>query len=85
MHQDLERAVTPKETEPKLRARVGGLPVDVWVSRGSPQGWKVPRGVNPLGLYHRARRPQGWVTQAKQLPGREGNPPHQQIIGLKLY
>ena len=48
-------AVIPKETEPRLPARVGGLPVGVWVSRGSPQGqrhWKVPLGINPLGLHH---------------------------------
>ena len=29
--------MTPKETEPRLPARVGGLLVGVWVSRGSPQ------------------------------------------------
>ena len=33
------RTVTPQETEPKLPANVGGSLVEVWVSRGSPQGW----------------------------------------------
>ena len=53
-------AVTPQKTEPKLPAGVGGSPVEVWVSRGSPQGqghWqqhsgKVPLGINPLGGHH---------------------------------
>ena len=53
-------AVTPQETEPKLPASVGGSPVEVSVSRGSPQGqghWqqhsgKVPLGINPLGGHH---------------------------------
>ena len=48
-------AVTPPKTEPKLPASAGGPPVEVWVSRGSPQGqghWKVPLGVNPLGVCH---------------------------------
>ena len=31
-------AVIPQETEPKLPARFGGSPVEVRVSRGSPQG-----------------------------------------------
>ena len=50
-------AVTPQETEPDS---VGGSPVEVWVSRGSPQGWghwqqqsrKFPLGINPLGGHH---------------------------------
>jgi hypothetical protein len=60
MHRDPEerstpRGVTTQETEPKLPANVGGLPVDVWVGRGSSQGqghWKVPLGINPLGVCH---------------------------------
>ena len=55
--------MTPQETEPKLYARVGGPPVEAWVSRGSPQGWghwKVPLGVTPIGVHylphHRAYR-----------------------------
>ena len=43
-------AVTPQEAEPKLPASVGGPPLEVWVSRGSPQGrkhWKFPFDVNP--------------------------------------
>ena len=40
-HQDSEERTreTPRETEAKLPARVGGSPVEAWVSRGSPQGW----------------------------------------------
>ena len=56
LHQDPEKSSDPKETEPKLaRPQVGGPPVEVWGSRGSPQGqghWKVPFGVNPLGVCH---------------------------------
>jgi len=47
--------VTPPEAEPKLPVRVGGPPVEAWVSRGSPQRqghWKGPLGVNPLGGCH---------------------------------
>ena len=32
-------AVIPQETKAKLHASVGGSPVEVWVGRGSPQGW----------------------------------------------
>ena len=53
-------ALTPQDTEPKLPASVEGSPVEVWVGRGSPQGWeywqqqsgKVPFGINPLGGHH---------------------------------
>ena len=48
-------AVTPRETEPKLHASVGGSPVEAWVGRGSPQGqghWKFPLGINPLEVHH---------------------------------
>ena len=72
-------AVTPQETEPNLFASVGGPPVEAWVSRGSPQGWghwKVPLGVNPIGVHylpsHRACRPQGWVTTLGQTATTEG-------------
>jgi len=47
--------VTPQETEPKPPANIGGPPVEAQVGRGSPQGcghWKVPLGVNPLGVHH---------------------------------
>ena len=45
-------AVTPQKTEPDLNAGVGGSPVEVWVSSGSPQAqrhwqqqsWEVPIG-----------------------------------------
>ena len=46
---------TPPKTEPKLPASVGGPPVELWVSRESPLGqghWKVPLGINPLGVHH---------------------------------
>ena len=49
--------MTPQETEPKLPANVGESLVEVWVSKGSPQGpgvWQqssgmVPFGINPFG------------------------------------
>ena len=47
--------LTPQDTEPKLPPSVREAPVDVWIDRGSPQGWghwKVPLGVNPLGVHH---------------------------------
>ena len=71
--------VNPQETEPKLPVSVGGPPVEAWVGRDSPQGhWqqqarKVLLGISSLDT--RAGSP-----QAKQLPGRECNPTHQQII-----
>ena len=53
-------AVTSQEIEPKLPVSVGGSPVEMWVSSGSPQGleqwkqwsWKVPVSVRPLGGHH---------------------------------
>ena len=48
-------AVTQQETEPKVPINIGGPPVEAWVGRGSPQGWvhwKVPLGINPLGVHH---------------------------------
>ena len=50
-----KEAVIPQATEPKLPAGVEGSSVEVWVSRGSPQGqgyWKVPLGINTLGVHH---------------------------------
>ena len=47
--------MTPQETESKPPASAGGPPMEVWVSRGSPQGrghWKVPLGTNPFGVHH---------------------------------
>ena len=38
-------AVTPQETEPDLPASVGGSPVKIWVSSGSPQGWEMAAAV----------------------------------------
>ena len=54
------RAMTLQETELKLPGSIGRLPVEVWVSRGSPQHWqhwqqqagKVPLDINPLGVPH---------------------------------
>ena len=59
-HSETQRkgAVTSQETEPKLPASTGGLPVEAWVRRSSPQGqghWQVPLGVNPLGGLGRLR------------------------------
>ena len=71
--------------------RVGGPPVEAWVSRGSTQGWghwqhqarKAPLGINSLGghinLTIEPIGPTAGSPQAKQLPGRECNPTHQQI------
>ena len=33
-------AMTQQETEPKLPPSVGRFPVEVWISRGSPQVWR---------------------------------------------
>ena len=52
--------VTPQNTESDLPASVGGFPVKVLVSSGSPQvqghwqqqSWKVALGVSPLGGHH---------------------------------
>ena len=72
---------------------LGGLhlPVESWVVRGSPQGqghWKVPLGINPLefGINPTIEPldPRAGSPQTKQLPARECNPTHQQIIELKL-
>ena len=32
--------MTQQETKPKLPPSVGRSPVEVWISRGSPQGWR---------------------------------------------
>ena len=34
-----KRAVTPQETEPKLTSSVGEPPLEVWIIRGSQQGY----------------------------------------------
>ena len=75
-------AVTQQVTEPKLPASVGWFPVgEVWIGRGHHRNgapaWKVP-----LGGCH---QPEGWVISGQKIPGREHNPTHQQITGLKLY
>ena len=52
--------MTPQVTEPKLPSSAGGSPMEVWVGRGAPQGWrhtkhqirKVPLDLNPLGVHH---------------------------------
>ena len=43
-----------QETEPKLPTSVGGPPVEVWVGRGSPQGWGLegPLDLNPLDINY---------------------------------
>ena len=86
-----KRAGTPQETEPKLPASVGGI------SRASLQGWGTGssnpgRSFLAWSLLEVAINPtietidpRTWSPQAQQLPGRECNPIHQQIIGLKLY
>ena len=70
--------MTPQETEPKLSAGVGGSPVEVWFSMGSPQGCghrQQKSGKVPLGVNHRAHRPEDWVTSG-QKSTREGVQPH---------
>ena len=78
-------AVIPQGTEPKLPARVEGPPVEVWDSRGSPQGWghwqkqfwKAPLAYTLLEITPNATiepRPQGWVASG-QRTNREGAQP----------
>ena len=72
-----KEAGTPHKTEPTLPISAGVSPLEIWVSRGSPQGrGKVSLGINPLGgphkPDHRAYRPEGWVTSAKTLLGLGG-------------
>ena len=75
MHQDPGKAaVTPQKFEPYLPASIGEYPVEVSVSSDllwgwghwKQKSWKGPIGESPLGgycyPYHRAHRPQGWVT-----------------------
>jgi len=72
--------------------------VEAWFGRGSPQG--QGNGSSRLGksclVYTLLEEvtinptieptdPRAGSPQAKQLPGRECNLTHQQIIGLKLY
>ena len=48
-------AGTPQETETKCPASVGGPPAEVWIARGSPQGWghwQGPLGIDRLGVHH---------------------------------
>ena len=56
-------AVTSQETEPKLPARVGGSPVDMCVSRGSPQGcgdWAASVWGAPLWCKPSCSSPLTW-------------------------
>ena len=82
-----------KEQWPQLHASVGGSSVEAGVSRGSPQGWghqqhqarKGTLGINPLGVLPTMEPvKRAGLPQAKQLPGREWNPTHQQILGWQL-
>ena len=78
-------AVYPQETEPKLPAVLEGLG-----QRGLPEGRghrehqarKAPLGMNPLGVPNPTQSGSPW---AKQLPGRECDPLHQQIAELRFY
>ena len=77
-----KKGMTPQETEPKLPASVGWFPVgEAWIGRGHHRNgapaWKVP-----LGGRH---QPEGGVISGQKTPGREHNPTHQQMVGLKLY
>ena len=65
--------------------------MEAWVSRGPTQGWghwqhqarKVALGINSLGghinLTIEPIGPRAGSPQAKQVPGREFNPTHQQM------
>ena len=91
-------AVTPQETEPDLSGSVGGSPVEVWVSSGSPQGqrhWQQQSWGVPLGkwdflevslTYHRAWRLQGWVIsgQTTNREGAQSHPPADNCIKVWL-
>ena len=66
-------------------------PVEAWVVRGSPQGqghWKIHLEWTlwnlALTLHIEPLDPRAGSPQTKQLPGREYNPTHQQIIELNL-
>ena len=44
-----------QKIKPKLPTSVGGPPIELWVGRGSPQGWgpwKAPLDLNPLEVNY---------------------------------
>ena len=89
-----EGAMTQQETKPKLSPSVGRSLVEVWISRGSPQGWRhwqqQSRKVSLAGnlfdvatnLTIKPVNPKAGSPQAKQPTGREQNPTNKQIMGL---
>ena len=85
--------VTPQETEPDLLVWEGllwrrGLTAAHHRDRGtgssSPGRSLLAQALLEVTINcHAAHRPQGGLSQAKQLPGL--NPIHQQITGLRLW
>ena len=65
---------TLQETEPNLPASVGGPPVEAWVSRGSPQGWRYWQQLSGKVPFVNLTIELGHLR-----------PKNQQIIGLKRY
>ena len=50
-----KEAVMSQKIKPKLPTSVGGPPIELWVGRGSPQGWgpwKAPLDLNPLEVNY---------------------------------
>jgi len=60
-----------------------GLTIGMGAMEGPP--WCIPSWEFTINPYIEPLDPRAGSPQAKQLPGRESNPTHQQIIGLKLY
>ena len=91
-----DEGVNPQETEPDLPASVGGSPAEAGGGCGSPQGqghwqqrlWEVLVGVNPARVtVSPTKGPVGssaGSSQAKQPPGKELSPTHQETSRLKF-
>ena len=89
-HQDPEeRSIDPIGDWNKTTCQCWRPPVEVWITRGSPEGWGTGRALLASTILEFAINPttdpRAGSPQAKQLPGRKCNPTHQQKIGLKLY
>ena len=61
---------TPQETEPKLPTSVAGPPVEAWAGRDLPlEHWKVPLGINSLGVHPTINDPMAGLPQANYQRG----------------